>query len=208
MSVSLERYYRLHARIYDATRWSFLFGRTQLIKQIARHINPVRILEIGCGTGKNLAALSKQFPDAELTGVDLSKDMLKRAEKRLSGCGKKAAFIHRVYSRPLHPKASFDLIVFSYTLSMINPGCRQAIQNARRDLLPGGMIAVVDFCDSAVAPFKSWMKINHVRMDGHLPVELRKQFRPVCDEKMTAYGGLWQYLIFIGKQSERKGGTK
>jgi len=208
LSVSLERYYRLHARIYDVTRWSFLFGRTQLIKEIARHIHPRRVLEIGCGTGKNLEALSKEFPDARLTGVDLSRDMLERAERRLSGCGKKTVFIHRMYSQPLHLKPSFDLILFSYTLSMINPGYWKAIRNARQDLVPGGMIAVVDFCDSGFAPFKSWMKINHVRMDGHLPVELRKQFKPVCDENMAAYGGLWRYFIFIGKQSERKGGAK
>ncbi len=208
MSIAIERYYQFHARIYDATRWSFLFGRTQLIKQIARYIHPSRILEIGCGTGKNLAALSEQFPDAELTGLDLSKEMLERVEKRLSGCGKKAALIHRVYSRTLNPKPSFDLILFSYTLSMINPGYREVIQNARHDLVPGGVIAVVDFCDSRVAPFESWMKINHVRMDGHLLPELVRQFRPVCDEKMTAYGGLWRYFIFIGKKSGRKGGQK
>jgi S-adenosylmethionine-diacylgycerolhomoserine-N-methlytransferase len=199
MSIALERYYKLHARIYDATRWSFLFGRMPLLKEIARQIHPGRILEIGCGTGKNLAALSKLFPDAELTGLDLSDEMLKRASKRLSGCEREVALIHRVYSMPLNPEPSFDLILFSYTLSMINPGYRKAIRNARKDLVPGGMIAVVDFCDSAVASFKSWMKINHVRMDGHLPVELRKQFKPVYDENRTAYGGLWRYLIFIGK---------
>jgi S-adenosylmethionine-diacylgycerolhomoserine-N-methlytransferase len=208
MSIALERYYKLHARIYDATRWSFLFGRSLLIKQIARHIHPCRILEIGCGTGKNLVALSRHFPDADLTGLDLSKEMLELASKRLSGCGRQAELMHRVYSRPLHPDPAYDLIIFSYTLSMINPGYRKAIRSARHDLVPGGVIAVVDFFDSRVAPFKTWMKINHVRMDGHLPVELRKQFMPVCDENMAAYGGLWRYFIFIGKQSERKGGAK
>lgn len=208
MSIDLERYYQLHARIYDATRWSFLFGRTSLIKEIARQIHPGRILEIGCGTGKNLAALSKLFPNAELTGLDLSKEMLQRASKRLSGCDRDITLIHRVYSRPLNPEPLFDLILFSYTLSMINPGYREAIRNARKDLVPGGMIAVVDFCDSWYAPFKSWMKINHVRMHGHLPVELRNQFKPVYDENMAAYGGIWRYFIFIGKQSERKEGAK
>jgi S-adenosylmethionine-diacylgycerolhomoserine-N-methlytransferase len=31
----MDRYYRFHAKIYDATRWSFLFGREALIRQVA-----------------------------------------------------------------------------------------------------------------------------------------------------------------------------
>ena len=31
----LERYYRLHSWIYDATRWSFLFGRNELMQTVS-----------------------------------------------------------------------------------------------------------------------------------------------------------------------------
>ncbi len=34
----LERYYRFHSRIYDATRWSFLFGRDKLVRIITKLI--------------------------------------------------------------------------------------------------------------------------------------------------------------------------
>jgi S-adenosylmethionine-diacylgycerolhomoserine-N-methlytransferase len=43
---ALARYYRFHARIYDATRWSFLFRRTALSAPAA----PAHILEVA-GTG-------------------------------------------------------------------------------------------------------------------------------------------------------------
>jgi len=59
MTAALEKYYKTHSKIYDVTRWSFLFGRNALIKAIARYCRPEWILEIGCGTGKNLAALSR-----------------------------------------------------------------------------------------------------------------------------------------------------
>ena len=75
-TATLTRYYRWHARLYDATRWSFLFGRTALIRAIAADSQPRRILEIGCGTGSNLLYLHRQFPDAAITGLDLSADML------------------------------------------------------------------------------------------------------------------------------------
>ena len=55
---SLDRYYRWHAHFYDATRWAFLFGRKALIRLAAKQLQPRRILEVGCGTGKNLAELA------------------------------------------------------------------------------------------------------------------------------------------------------
>ncbi|MEE9264757.1 MAG: class I SAM-dependent methyltransferase [Vicinamibacteria bacterium] len=80
----VERYYRLHARFYDATRWAFLFGREELLRQVAHRLTPQRVLEVGCGTGRNLPRLTELYPEANLTGVDLSPDMLAKAERTLS----------------------------------------------------------------------------------------------------------------------------
>lgn len=44
---------------------------------------PLRILELGCGTGNFSLLLRAQFPQAELVLVDLSQDMLKQAEHKL-----------------------------------------------------------------------------------------------------------------------------
>lgn len=204
VSIPLERYYRLHSHIYDATRWSFLFGRKALVREVSSHVRPGRILEIGCGTGKNLVSLASRFPDAEIAGLDLSKDMLERASRKFSGRPGRPALIRRDYSQPLHSLPLYDLIVFSYTLSMINPGFQQALINSRRDLAPGGMIAVVDFDDSPSDLFKSWMRINHVRMDGHLLPMLNELFEPACQTMMKAYGGLWRYFMFIGRAKYEK----
>jgi S-adenosylmethionine-diacylgycerolhomoserine-N-methlytransferase len=204
--IPLERYYRFHSHIYDATRWSFLFGRTALIREISHHIRPGRILEIGCGTGKNLVSLAGQFPDADIIGMDLSKDMLERAAGKFSDRqGRRPTLICGNYSQSLHTAPPYDLIVFSYTLSMINPGFRQAIGNARRDLAPGGMIAVVDFDDSPADWFKSWMKLNHVRMDGHLLPELNGLFEPARQTMIKAYEELWRYFMFIGITKKESG---
>ena len=81
----IEQYYRLHAWIYDLTRWTFLRGREELIRRAVAQCHPHRIFEVGCGTGKNLLHLGRLFPEAELWGLDLSPHMLARARKKLRG---------------------------------------------------------------------------------------------------------------------------
>jgi SAM-dependent methyltransferase len=81
--LAITRYYRIHARIYDLTRWSYLKGRKALLRRVAARFHPTRILEVGCGTGRNLLQLGHRFPQAELWGLDLSADMLSVAVKKL-----------------------------------------------------------------------------------------------------------------------------
>lgn len=204
-TAALSRYYAWHARVYDATRWSFLFGRTALLEAVAQQPEPPRqILEVGCGTGSNLLRLQRRFPQAAITGLDLSDAMLARARRKLATHADRSTRIklmQRRYDQPLQPAQPFDLIVFSYCLSMINPGWRQAVTVARQDLSPDGRLAVVDFHDTRHSGFQRWMGCNHVRMEGHLLPYLHVNYRPLMENLRPAYGGVWRYFWFIGQKS-------
>lgn len=195
----LAAYYRFHSKIYDATRWSFLFGRGGLISRVANLPDPKprRILEIGCGTGKNLVALRRRLPDAHLTGLDLSSQMLDVARRKVGGEADKVSLLCKAYEAALEPR-SFDLIVASYTLTMINPGFEGVIAAAAEDLADGGRIAVVDFHASPVKLFEKWMGVNHVRMDGQLQPVLKQHFNPEYCRVRRAYAGLWKWITFVG----------
>jgi len=200
-SPGIEGYYRLHARIYDATRWSFLFGRESILRHArAAQPNPSRILEIGCGTGRNLVRLARLFPHAHLTGVDLSSAMLKVARRKTASLGDRVRLLERAYDSPVDARRGYDLVLCSYALSMFNPGFDTALAAANRDLARGGSFALADFHLSRFPVFSRWMGVNHVRLDGHLRPLLRSEFNPVIDETHAAYGGVWHYLLFVGRK--------
>lgn len=198
---SLRGYYRWHAKFYDLTRWAFLFGRRGLIATVAGHIEaPRRILEIGCGTGKNLVALAEAFPAAKITGLDLSADMLDRARVKIAPFADRVDLLHRPYDGPVAEEdAKFDLIVISYALSMINPGFDEVISLCRRDLSEGGVIAVVDFHETRWTWFRKWMGVNHVRMEGQILAQLDAGFEAVVRTIGRGYGDLWRYVTFVGR---------
>lgn len=198
----MRAYYAFHARIYDATRWSFLFGRKQLMKKIPLDKSGQwHIAEVGCGTGYNLEKLAAAFPNARLSGIDVSENMLQKAGERLHKFGNRVRLLHRSFAPG---KTNFDsppdLILFSYALTMMNPGWQKIMEQARAELRAGGCIAVVDFHDSPFLFFKKHMGGHHVKMDGHLLPVLQNDFCTAAAKTAPAYGGLWQYFYFIGQK--------
>ena len=198
---NLHGYYRWHAHFYDATRWAFLFGRTALIRLAAGQLRPRRILEVGCGTGKNLTELARFFPHAEIVGLDLSAEMLSKARRKIEIYGPRVSLLHREYNAPISGGDPFDLIVFSYCLTMINPGYNDVLQFCVQDLSPTGRVAVVDFHDTSFRWFRRWMGLNHVRMDGHILAALQGAgLNPQPCLVKSAYGGLWRWFACLASR--------
>ena len=195
----LERYYRFQSAIYDATRWLFLFGRTRLIDELATILpSPSHIVEIGCGTGHNLARMAHRFPAARLTGVDLSPQMLRLARKKVAHFGDRMALVNEVQTGTF--VSPHDVVLFSYSLSMMNPGWDKVITSALESLQAGGTIAVVDFHDSPVPSFQRHMGRNHVQMNGHLLPYLESRALPLCYNVQKAYCGAWRFFVFLGRK--------
>lgn len=68
--------------------------------------DPKRILEIGSGTGSGTAILKARFPNADITGVDLSPEMVRIATAKVPG----VTFEPADASRLPFPDGSFDLV--------------------------------------------------------------------------------------------------
>lgn len=196
---NVAQYYRLHAQIYDATRWSFLFGRTGIIEQIPDLPANPHILEVGCGTGKNLIQLKQKYSNASITGADLSPDMLKKAKNKITDS---SITLKRMrYGSGNLNTENYDLILLSYSLTMMGAEYRQIITALKNDLNTDGYLAVVDFHTSPFSWFQKWMEMNHVDFEGNLYSALGENFTSIHTNIHQAYLGLWNYFLFVGKQN-------
>ena len=180
----LDRNYRYQRHIYDFTREYYLLGRDTLIAGLATPEGG-SILEIGCGTARNLILASERYPHADLYGIDLSRAMLETAQRKLAHRGLLQR-IHLGYAdavefRPqeLFGREAFDRIFFSYSISMI-PAWQKALRHAASLLTPQGSLHIVDFgrgCDLPRAldwALDAWLQRFHVTRRLDLQPELRR----------------------------------
>src|SRR6202043_1159265 len=82
----MNRMYRRQRYIYDGTRRYYLLGRDQLISGL-QPAPGASVLEIGCGTGRNLVSAARLYPDARFFGIDVSTEMLTSAMSAISRGG-------------------------------------------------------------------------------------------------------------------------
>jgi S-adenosylmethionine-diacylgycerolhomoserine-N-methlytransferase len=155
-SARMDAIYRFQRHFYDVTRKPYLLGRDTLVRELA--VPPSgTVLEIGCGTARNLLSIARRYPTARCFGIDVSAAMLQTARASIQ----REAAGHRVRvdmadatsfdPRPLFGMDHFDRIVISYALSMI-PDWKTVLQGSAELLAPKGGLYVVDFSDQAELP--------------------------------------------------------
>lgn len=166
----MDRMYRYQRHIYDLTRKYYLFGRDGLIRDLDVPAGG-SVIEIGCGTGRNLALIHRRYPSARLFGLDISAEMLASAKVKLAG-GRAAPAVLRVADATSFDAAEFgeigfDRIVISYALSMI-PDWEKAVAAAVAALAPSGSLHIVDFGQQERLPgsfatlLRGWLRRFHV----------------------------------------------
>ena len=145
----MNRIYRHQRFIYDATRKYYLLGRDRLIADMKAG-DGARVLEIGCGTGRNLILTARRYPGAHCFGIDLSTEMLETARRSILRAGLSARItVAQGDATAFDPQelfgtGEFDRIFISYSLSMIPPW-QSVIDHALRHMAPGGDLQIVDF---------------------------------------------------------------
>ena len=152
----MDAMYRHQRHVYDASRKFYLLGRDRLIAGLAPPPQGT-VLEIGCGTGRNLIAIARRYPGLRCHGLDVSSAMLATADTAVT----RARLGDRIWlaqadatdfdPETLFGTEGFDRIVISYALSMIPPW-QAVVAQALAMLNPGGSLHIVDFGDQAGLP--------------------------------------------------------
>jgi trans-aconitate methyltransferase len=109
---------------------------------------PARILDLGCGPGTGSLTLARQFPEATVTAVDISPQMLHRLQTRAAAHGV-AGRIHTLQADldEQWPQAAagkaYDLIwAAAFLHHLTEPG--RTLTEAFHRLRPGGLLAVTE----------------------------------------------------------------
>ncbi len=92
----------------------FVRRKVEIVKSQINN-EPSRILEYGCGTGRNLASLTKAFPSADIVGYDVSKASVAAAKEKhpdLEFCFDR---------KDLSSYKPFDLIFVAGVIHHVNP---------------------------------------------------------------------------------------
>ena len=196
----MDQVYRGQRHIYDLTRKYYLFGRDRLIEELACAPG-MAVLEVGCGTGRNLAKVLKRWPGIGAHGLDISAEMLKSARAALGSSGRLALGDATDFDcQTLFGRAGFDRVVLSYALSMI-PDWNAALARAAAALAPGGVLHVVDFGDLAGLPaplraaLRWWLGKFHVTPRDGLGAAAEKLARAHGLKVETVRGAFGYYQM-------------
>lgn len=195
----MDAIYRSQRHVYDLTRKYYLLGRDRLIDRLAPPPGG-SILEIGCGTGRNLILAARRWPEARLFGLDISEAMLETATANVA----KAGLLHRIRFAPadathfdaqqMFNESAFDRIFQSYTLSMI-PDWQGALSEAVRHLALDGQLHIVDFGqqENLPAAFRTalfaWLARFHVAPRADLQTALARAAGPRPSHLTPLYRG-------------------
>jgi S-adenosylmethionine-diacylgycerolhomoserine-N-methlytransferase len=186
----MDRIYRWQVGFYDLTRKYYLLGRDRLIAELQPPALG-SVMEVGCGTGRNLILAARAYPDARFYGFDISDVMLGKARKAVERAGLADRIVlakaDAATFDPQHVfgRAGFDRVFCSYTLSMIPPW-QAAIGRALAAVLPGGRLHIVDFGLQDGLP--AWFRRGLLAWLRGFSVEPRGDLRLVLDRAAQEHG--------------------
>ena len=204
----MDRIYRHQRHVYDLSRKYYLLGRDRLIDRLEPPAGG-RVLEIGCGTARNLVAVARRYPEADLFGIDISDEMLRTAHGTVAREGL-ASRIQLAQADATHfdpallfGVPSFSRVFLSYSLSII-PDWRGALAQALAWVAPHGELHIVDFGGQERLPawfrrgLRLWLAQFHVEPRDGLEAEFAAVDRSagVLRSFERPHRGYAQYAVF------------
>ena len=149
-----ETTYDLHGEAYRS--WWAPIIRPSALRLLDRVDSPMPasggldVVDVGTGTGTLALSALERWPEAAVTGVDVSRVMLRMAGddalSRGDGFAARARWLLGGADRLPLPDASADLVVSSFVIQLV-PSRTDALREVLRVLRPGGLAAILTWQD-------------------------------------------------------------
>jgi len=130
---------------------------------------PLSVLDLGCGTGLELAYVWRQLPNAHITCVDVSRGMLDILEERYADRREQLTVVEASYTAWPYPREAFDMVISCNTMHhFLHDRKRELYRRIRDALKPGGFYFEDDFIvDAAMSEqYKRRFKGLTARLDA------------------------------------------
>jgi tRNA (cmo5U34)-methyltransferase len=133
----------------------------RIFEPVCETEEPIHVLNLGIGTGLELPGLLSRAPNARITGIDLSIEMLNRLRSEFSGLGERLQIIHGSYLEFDFPEATYDYVVSVMSFHHLLHGTKAGLyEKIRMSLKDGGRYIEGDY----VAPDKAY---EQQQLDKH-----------------------------------------
>ncbi len=118
-----------------------------------------RILDLGCGTGRNACLMSAYLDGGAITGLDISDEM---GTQFKANCGHlpKTEFINQRIDLPFSLQEPFDRAFISFVIHGFPQSVRlQIIKNVYDNLKPGGLFSILDFAEFSLKDMPFYYRV-------------------------------------------------
>jgi ubiquinone/menaquinone biosynthesis C-methylase UbiE len=134
----------------DVMRRQIIPPITQLVRE--RGVENMRVLDVGCGTGRTLHQLAVTHPRLRLHGVDLSPAYIRLARKRLEDVAELTLAVDNAEALPW-ADATFDVASSVYMFHELPRNARRNVMSElRRVVQRGGLVVIEDSAQQADSP--------------------------------------------------------
>lgn len=110
---------------------------------LPQDLQPAHCLDLGCGTGNVTQALHQQFPEARITCVDMTPEMLNATAKKVDPVY--LNFVESTFEDLMLPHDRFDVVMSSLAIHHLSDEAKATLMQKIYDwLAPGGFFVLAD----------------------------------------------------------------
>jgi ubiquinone/menaquinone biosynthesis C-methylase UbiE len=151
----------------DVMRRQIIPPITQLVREMGG-ADRVKLLDIGCGTGRTLHQLAIAHPKMRLHGADLSPPYIKKARERLSSVEELTLAVENGEALPW-ADGTFDAVTSTYMFHELPRNARRNVMREMfRVLRPGGIVVIEDSAQVSESPELAEV-LKHFPQEFHEP---------------------------------------